>query len=262
MFETTRFESERLFPSAAVIAVGLAAFGGMMTLIAPGILGDVDMEALFEQFPPALVEEMGLQHMGTIEGFIGIELYQYVWLLGLGAYVAYLAAGSIAEDVETGRMDTLLAAPISRRQLLFEKYLALLTPILIVNVVVFLGVSGAVSLIDESIPLADLAAVHLLSVPYFLACGAFGMLVSVAAPRRIVAEGVAAGAIIGTFLFETLVSNTDLEWLGGVTPMRYYDPLRILTESAYDLVGAAILLAAAVALLFGGAWLFEEVDVQ
>lgn len=262
MFETTRFESERLLLASSVIAVGLAAFGGMMTLIAPGILGDVDMEALLEQFPSALVEDMGLQHMGTIEGFIGIELYQYVWLLGLGAYVAYIAAGSIAEDVETGRMDTLLAAPISRRRLLVEKYLALLTPIVVVNVVVFAGVAGGIFVIDESIPLADLAAVHLLSVPYLLACGAFGMIVSVAAPRRIIAEGIAAGTIIGTFLFEMLVTNTDVEWLGGITPMRYYEPLTILTESEYDLLGGTILILAAIVLLVASAWLFGEVDIQ
>ncbi|CCQ33947.1 ABC transporter permease subunit [Halorhabdus tiamatea] len=262
MLETTRFESERLVPAAAVIGLGLAAFGGMMTLIAPGILGDVDIAALLEQFPAAMVEEMGLGKMGTIEGFIALELYEYVWLLGLGAYVAYTAAGFIAGDVETGRMDTLLAAPISRWRLLVEKYLALLTPIVVVNVVVFAGVAGAAQVIDETIPLADLVAVHVLSVPYLLACGAFGMLASVAAPRRIVAEGVAAGTLVGAFLFEMLVTNTDLGWLGAVTPMRYYDPLAILTEGTYDPAGGVILFAAAVVLLVGSAWLFGEVDVQ
>lgn len=262
MFETTRFESEQLFPASAVIAVGLAAFGGMMTLIAPGILGDVDMDALLEQFPAALVEDMGLQHMGSLEGFIGIELYQYLWLLGLGAYIAYTAAGFVAGDIEDGRMDTLLAAPLSRRQLLFEKYLALLTPIVLVNIVVFSGVYGATLLLEETILLADLAAVHVLSIPYLLACGAFGILASVIAPRRLIAEGVAAGAIIGTFLFEMLVTNTDLAWLGGIAPMRYYEPLRILTESEYDPLGAAILFAAAVVFVVTSAIVFEGVDVQ
>lgn len=261
MFETTRFESERLVPASAVIGVSLAAFGGMMTLIAPGILGDVDMEALLSQFPAAMIESMGLVHMATLEGFVAIELYEYVWLLGLGAYVAYTAAGSIAGDVETGRMDTLLAAPISRTRLLFETYLALLTPIVLVNVVVFAGVYGATFVIEESIPIEDLATVHALSVPYLLACGAFGTLASVAAPRQRIAEGVAAGAIVGAFLFEMLVTNTDLEWLGGIAPMRYYDPLAILTASEYDLAGAAILLVAAFVLLVASAVVFEEVDV-
>lgn len=262
MFETARFEGEQLLASSAVIALSLAAFGGMMTLIAPGILGDIDVDALVEQFSSGLVETMGLARMGTLEGFIALELYQYVWLLGLGAYFAYSAAGTIAGDVEDGRMDTLLAASIPRWQLLVEKYLALLVPIVVVNVVVFAAVYGAAVFVDDPIAFADLAAVHAISVPYFLTCAAFGMLASVAAPRRLVAEGVAAGGVVGTFLLESLVSPTDVAWLGAIAPMRYYDPLSILTAGEYDLAGAGILLVAAVVLLAASAWLFGEVDVQ
>lgn len=262
MFETTRYESERRLLASGVIAASLAAFGGMMTLIAPGLLGEIDIDALLEQLPPALVDEMGLEFMGTLEGFIALELYQYVWLLGLGAYIAYSAAGTIAGDIETNRMDALLAAPISRRRLLVEKYLALLTPILVVNVIVFAVVYGASLVIDEPFVIADLLAVHLLSLPYLLACGAVGMLASVAAPRRLLAEGIAAGVIVGTFLLQFLVSETSLDVLGASTPMAYYDPLTILTSSEYDLAGAGILLAAAVVLVAASAWLFEEVDVR
>ncbi|MFB6151498.1 MAG: ABC transporter permease subunit [Haloarculaceae archaeon] len=262
MLETTRFEAEQLVPASAVIGASLAAFGGLMTLVAPGILGDVDVDALLAQYPPGVVETLGLEQMGTMEGFVAIELYQYVWLLGLGAYFAYSAAGTIAGDVEDGRMDTLLAAPVSRRRLLVEKYLALLVPILVVNVVVFVTVYGAAAFVDEPLSAADLAVVHAVSVPYFLACAAFGMLASVAAPRRLVAEGVAAGAVVGTFLLESLVSPTDVAWLGAVAPMRYYDPLSILTASEYDPAGAAILLGAAAVLLAASARLFAEVDVR
>ncbi|MFB6074879.1 MAG: ABC transporter permease subunit [Haloarculaceae archaeon] len=262
MLETTRFEAERLLLSSAVIAIGLAAFGGMMTLLAPGILGDIDLGALLEQLPPVLVEGFDLGKMGTIEGFVALELYQFVWVLGLGAYLAYSAAGTVAGDVEDGRMDTLLAAPISRSRLLVEKYLALLTPVIVVNLVVFVAVYAAAAFVDEPLPLADLAAVHLLSVPYFLALAAFGMLASVAAPRRLFAEGVAAGAVVGAFPIQQVVRGTGVDWLGAVAPMRYYDPLTILTAGQYDIGGAAVLLAAAAVLLLASAWLFGRVDVR
>lgn len=262
MFETTRFEAERLLPASAVIALSLAAFGGMMTLAAPGILGDVDMEAFLEQLPPALIERMGLAEMGSLEGFIAIELYQFVWLLGLGAYFAYYAAGTIAGDEEEGRLDTLLAAPVSRRRLLIEKYLALLLPIVVVNVIVFVAVYAAAVFVNEPIAIADLGAVHVLSMPYFLACGAFGMLTSVASPRRLIAEGVGAGGIIGTFLLESLVTPTDVAWIGAISPMRYYDPLTILTASEYDLGGAGILLTASIALIGVSSWLFGRSDIH
>lgn len=262
MFETTRFESERRLPASAVIALGLSAFAAMIVGIAPGVLADVDMEAIADQFPALFVEGFGLQHLGTIEGFVAIELYQFVWLVGFGGYVAYSAAGTIAGDVETDRMDTLLAAPISRRRLLLEKFLALLTPILVVNLVVFGVVYASAALVDEPIAFVDLAAVHALSIPYLLCCGAFGMLASVAAPRRLLAEGVAVGAVVATFLVEILVGTTDVSWLGWVTPMRYYEPLTILTAGTYDLAGAGVLLGATVAFIAGSAWLFGVEDIE
>lgn len=262
MLETVRYESEQRLPGSLVLAVGLAAFAAMMVLIAPGLLGEVDMAALAEQLPPAFVEAFDLELMGTIEGFLAIELYQFLWLVGLGAYVAYSAGSTIAGDVETGRIDTLLAAPISREHLLAEKYLALLTPILFANVAVFSVVFAGTRFVGEPIAAADLVAVHALSLPYFLCCGAFGMLASVAAPGRVVAEGIAAGGVVGTFLLDTVAQSSDRTWLGTVAPMRYYEPTAILTASEYDLADAGILLAATVLLLAGSALWFREVDIS
>ncbi|WP_435115763.1 ABC transporter permease subunit [Halolamina sp. C58] len=262
MLETVRYESEKRLAGSLVLAGGLAAFAAMVVLIAPGLLGEVDIDALVEQFPPGMVEAFGLATMGTIEGFLAIELYEFLWLVGLGAYLAYSAAGTVAGDVETGRMDTLLAAPISRERLLGEKYLALLTPILLANVAVFTVVLAGTRLVGEPIAVTDLLAVHALSLPYFLCCGAFGTLASVAAPDRLVAEGVAAGGIVGAFLLDTIASGADIPWLGAISPTRYYDPLGVLTAGEYDLAGAAILLAATVVLLVGSVAWFREVDLS
>jgi len=262
MFETARFEGERRLTGSVVVALGLSAFAAMMVLIAPAILDEFDVAALTESFPPALVEAMRLDVIATIEGFMALELYWFGWLLVLGIYVAYNAASAIAGDIDDGTMDTLLAAPVSRWQVLFEKYLSLLVPILVVNVVVLVVVYAGTQLVNEPIAAVDLVAVHALSVPYLLFWGAFGMLASVIAPRRVVAEGVAAGALVATFLVETVADGTDLDWLGLVSPTRYYDPVAILTASDYNYTGAALLLAGtAVLLLASGAW-FARRDVQ
>jgi len=262
MFETARFESERRLTGSAVVTLGLSAFAAMMVLIAPSILGEFDVAALTETFPPALVEAMQLDVIATIEGFIALELYWFGWLLLLAIFVAYSAASTIAGDIDDGTMDTLLAAPISRWQVLGEKFLSLLTPIIVVNVVVLAVVYAGTQFINEPIAAADLVAVHALSIPYLLLWGGFGMLASVLAPRRVVAEGIAAGAVVVTFLVEAVADGTDLDWLGVVSPTRYYDPVTILTASEYDYTGAAVLLAAAAVLLLASGALFARRDVQ
>ncbi|WP_254538316.1 ABC transporter permease subunit [Halomarina litorea] len=261
MFETARYESERRLPGAAVVALGLSALAAMMVIIAPGLLDQFDVEELGAAFPPELVEAMQLEVIGTIEGFLALELYWFGWLLVFGVYVAYSAAGSIAGDIDDGTMDTLLAAPVSRWGVLGETFLSLLTPILVVNVVVLVVVYVGTQFVGEPVAAADLVAVHALSVPYLLFWGAFGTLASVVAPRRVVAEGVAAGALVATFLVETVADGTDLDWLGTLSPTRYYDPVAILTASEYDLVGAGVLLAGAAALLLAGGALFARRDV-
>lgn len=261
MFETARFEAARRLPGSAVVAAGLSAFAAMMVLVAPGILAEFDVAALTESFPPALVEAMQLEVIGTIEGFLALELYWFGWLLVLGIYVAYSAASTIAGDVEDGTMDTLLAAPVSRRQVLAEKFLSLATPILVVNVVVLGVVYGGTQLVGEPVAAVDLVAVHALSIPYLLFWGAFGMLTSVVVSSRVLAEGVAAGTLVATFLVETVADGTDIDWLGLLSPTRYYDPVTILTASEYDLVGAGVLLAGAAALLLAGGAVFARRDV-
>ena len=262
MFETARYDAERRLTGSVVVALGLSAYAAMMILIAPSLLGEVDLAALIEQYPPQLVEAFDLELIGTIEGYLALELYQFAWVLGLGAYLAYSAAGSVAGDVDDGRMDTILAAPVSRTQVVVEKFLSLLVPIVVVNVVVLVVVAAGTSLIDYPVPAADLVAVHALSVPYLLFCGGLGMFASVVAPRQFVAEGVAVGLLVGTFLLESVTAGTDLDWLSDVAPMRYYDPVAVLTASEYDLVGAVLLLGAAVALLAASSVWFGRVDVR
>ena len=261
MFETARFEARQQLPGAVALAIGISVFAGMMIAIAPGILAEVDLEALTAQLPPQMVAAFSLSVIGTIEGFIALELYEFVWLLGLGIYVAYQGAGDIADDIEAGRMDMVLSAPVSRGQVVLEKFLALWTPMLVVNAVVFAVVFAGTRLIDDPIAVTDLLAVHALSIPYLLCCGALGVFASVAAPRRVVAEGAAVGILVGTFLIEAVTIGTDAEWLASGAPMQYYDPVAILTASEYDLWGAGILLAGTAVLLLASRQWFERRDI-
>ena len=132
---------------------------------------------------------------------------------------------------------------------------------LLANVAVFATVLIGSRAVGEPIAAADLLAVHALSLPYFACCGAFGTLVSATLPGRTVAEGVAAGGVVGAFLLDTVSTGSGVGWLGAVSPTRYYDPLAALVDGRYDLAGAGILSAAALLLLALAAAWFREVDL-
>jgi ABC-2 type transport system permease protein len=159
-------------------------------------------------------------------------------------------------------MDMRLSLPVSRRRIVGEKFLSLLVPILVVNLLTPIVVYGGVLLVGESISATDLVAVHALSIPYLLACTAIGLAISVALDREGRAQRAALGAIFGLFMIESVVTGTDVEPIGAVSPTRYFDASAILIDGTYDLAGAAILLAATVVIVLASQWWFSHRSLE
>ncbi|WP_115862427.1 ABC transporter permease [Halorussus litoreus] len=265
MLDIATYESERRITGALVLAVLLAVMSLLFVALFPSIASSgADLDAYMKSLPPALQTAFGASgafSIATIEGFLAVELYQFFWVLMLGIYAAYLAGGLIAGDVERDRMDVLLAAPITRHRVVVEKFLSLVPVVIALNIVVAAAVYAGVLAIGESVPLADLAVAHLLSIPYLLACGAIGLVLSVVFDTSDVAKRGGLGAIFGLFLLETVSASADLDWLGAVSPTRYYDPTAILVRSEYDWTGGLILLAGTVVLVAASAWWFRRKDI-
>lgn len=263
MLEFARYEGRHRRRGATALSVGIAALVALYVWLFPSVeASGVDLEAYVEAFPPAVRQAFGIEALGTIEGFLAAELYAFVWVLLLALYFAYSAATLVADDVESGRMDVTLSLPVRRSRVVVEKYLSLLVPLVAVNVVTPLVVYAGVLSIDESISATDLLAVHAMSVPYLLAAAAIGLVASVAFDRTNVAQRVALVAVFGLFLVESVLTGTDYEAVGALSPTRYFDPTAALVRGEYDVAGAVILLAAAVALVAVSAVWFTWKDVE
>ncbi|WP_227355558.1 ABC transporter permease subunit [Haladaptatus salinisoli] len=266
MLEIVRYEASRRYKSAVVLSVLLALLSVLMVALFPSIESSgADIDAYWESLPPAMKAAFGASGGGfsltTIEGFLAVEIYQFFWLLLLGIYVAYVAGSLIAGDVERDRLDVLLAAPVSRSTVLVEKFVSLLPTILVLNVVVGAVVYGSIVAVGESASMVDVAMVHLLSIPYLLACGAIGLLLSVLFDRADIAQRGGLGAVFALFLLDSVSESAGVDWLGAISPTRYYDPTAILVSGEYDWAGAAVLLGATVALVLVSRAVFRRKDI-
>ena len=261
MFETTRYESGRQLRGTAVASLGLA----ILTVFFVWYYSVLDPASLMQtvgSLPPAMREAFGIKTIATIGGFLSTEVYNFLWILGLGLYFAYVAGGLIAGDVERDRMDLLLSFPISRSQLLFEKFSALLLPMLAFNVVVALVVYGGSVVIGDSLDPMRLAMVHLLSIPYLLTCASIGTVFTVVFDRADLAKRSAIGAVFVLFLLKSVTAGVaGYEWIQHLSPMHYYDPTAILIEGTYNLANAGLLLVVSVVLLIGSQLLFQRRDI-
>jgi ABC-2 type transport system permease protein len=257
-----RYEARRRVRGAVVVTVGFVLVAGLYVGLFPSFEeSGVDFAQVFENLPEAAQGAFSIEAINTIEGFLAVELYQFIWVLLFGVYMAYSGGSLVAADAEAGRLELLLAAPVSRTRLVYEKYCSLLVPIVLANLVVPLSVYLGVQFVGESLPLVDLYAVHVLSVPYLLCCASIGLGLSVLVDRASIAQRGGLVIVFMLFLVETIASGTDFEWLGAASPTRYYDPTEILVEGTHDVAGAAVLLAGAVALLLASTVYFQQRDV-
>ncbi|ELZ61450.1 MULTISPECIES: ABC transporter permease [Halorubrum] len=239
---------------SAFLLVFLAFFPSLST-------AGVDLDAYVDAFPPAFQEVLGIIAISSIEGFLAVEFYQFAWLLLVGLYLAYLAGGTIAGDVASGRMDLTLSAPVGRRDVVVGRFLGLVPLVALLNLVLPVVAYVGVLAVGETIAVERLVAVHALAVPYHLTCVALGVAVSTVVSRPGVAQRIALGALFGLFMFESVAASTDFAGLGDVSPTAHYDPSAVLVLGEYDATGAATLLAATAVLVALAVVRFRRADL-
>jgi len=263
MFETVWYETERRLRGTAIFTALVSLYAVFAVGLFPSVeAANVDFERLIQSYPEAVREAFGVEAIGTIEGFLAGELYNFVWVLLLGVYFAYRAGGMLAADIERGRMDLLLSLPISRTQLLCEKYASLLVPIASVNVVAGGAVYGGTVVIGSTVDPVSLAMVHLLSIPYLLACAGIGLVFSVVMTRAELAQRAALGAVFVLYLVESLATSTQgFELLKYLSPTYYYAPTNILVHQQYAVMDTAILIGVVILLVVCSAVVFERRDI-
>lgn len=248
--------------SFALVGV-LALFSVLYFSIYPDFADDVEaVEEVFEAFPQGMMDFFGIEAIYTIEGFIAAEMYSFFWVVLVGIYFAYISAGMIAGDIERRKMDLTLSNPVSRESILVQKVAALVVPLVVLNVGVSSVVYVGARLIGESFNPVALTMVHLLSVPYLLVCAGIGLVLSVVVERSRNAQAAALVVVFMLWLVDG-VSNIDpdYEWIGYVTPSRYYDETAILVREEYAFFDAALLLVAFMFLVLVATGLFTQRDI-
>jgi len=262
MTDIIKYEARRRSTGTAILVVLLSLYLLLIVYLFPSIESAAGaFEDYAEALPPAIQESFAIGSITTIEGFLAAEVYQFIWVLMLGLYLAYVGGGIIASDVESGRIDLLLATPVSRKRALVEKYLSMIFPIVALNVVMPVVVLGAVMAVGESLSLVNLVALHLFSIPYLLATGAIGLALSVTLGRADLAQRGGLAMIFMLFILDSVTSGTDVEWLGAISPTRYYSPADILVDGTLDVGGAIILFVAAAVLVVLSAEWFMRADL-
>lgn len=204
----------------------------------------------------------GFENLASYPGYLNMEMYQIFWVLILAILIAYIAASLISEEIEGKTIDMLMSNPISRQQIVIEKFLGLIPLILIVNFVTMGVVYGLTFAISEEISFSHLFLTHLTSIPYFLSITGISILISTFIDKKMKASLTAMGVVVGMYILESVsLLAPKYEKIGLISITHYYDPSDLLIKGNLNITEPIILITITITSLLIAKIQFERRDI-
>lgn len=205
-------------------------------------------------YPAALKQAFGIGELASVEQYLHAEMLSLIVPLAVG----YLAVRSLASGLsgasESGRLDVLLSAPVSRRRLVTADLLATaleVAAVLLITVALTeLGSLLAGAGLSLGLAVAGYASVW----PLALLTAAIGLVITGFSLRTSVVTGAAAGLLVAMYIMD-LVGRLDpsLDWIRYGSVFRYYGSAvedGIAPLSFIGVTAAAVVVAAVGSVLF------------
>jgi ABC-2 type transport system permease protein len=210
-------------------------------------------------YPEALKQAFGIADLNSVEQYLSAEMLSLIVPLAVGYLAVRSVAAGLSGAAESGRLDVLLSAPVSRRRLVASAFAATAVELAAVLAVCLLLTELGSLLAGAGLSFAKALAGFANVWPLALLTAAFGILVTGWSLRTSVVTGSVAGLLVAMYVAD-LIGRLDagLDWVRYGSVFRYYgraieegiDPLAFLGVTAVA-VGCAAL----------GALLFERRDL-
>lgn len=189
------------------LGVGLLAL--LTQLLYPALSVNDMLGKFMGSLPPGFMAFLGnVQSAGSVEGYMIYSLLIYLPLV-LCIYSIGAAIGMVTAEVETGRMEFLLAHPVPRWKILLEKYAALAVAVLAIGLQIGICIAIGGLLIGSDIPAVKWILAGLQTVPLTLFLGSVAFGLAAAFRGSSTAVGTAATLAVGGFILNGLVPLSD-----------------------------------------------------
>jgi ABC-2 type transport system permease protein len=220
---------------------------------------ETSLSKAIKGYPQGLKEAFGIGELSNVDQYLHAEMLSLIIPLALGYLAVRAIASGLSGAAESGRLDVLLSAPVSRQRLVAAGFLA--TAVELAGVLVVTGLLTALgSVLAGSGLRAGPATAGFANVwPLALLFAGLGIVVTGFSLRTSVVTGSVAGVLVAMYVLD-LVGRLDsgLSWVRYASVFKYYGNA---IEEGIDPLAFIGVTAAACALAVLGAWLFERRDL-
>jgi ABC-2 type transport system permease protein len=236
----------------------LGLWSAFIVLIFPSVEGALSKAV--QSYPPALKEAFGVGELANVEQYLQAEMLSLIVPLALGYLAVRAVASGLSGAAESGRLDVLLSAPISRPHLAAASFVATAVELALVLVITVLltGLGSLVSGADLSFGSAIAGYANVW--PLALVFAGLGIVATGFSLRTTVVTGSVAGVLVTMYVID-LVGRLD----PGLSGIRYASVFKYYgnaIEDGIDPLAFCGVTVAAIALAALGAWLFDRRDLS
>lgn len=238
--------------------VPLGLWSAFVVLIFPSVEGA--LSKAIKNYPPALKEAFGIGELTNVEQYLHAEMLSLIVPLALGYLAVRAVASGLSGAAESGRLDVLLSAPVSRSRLAAASFAATAVELAIVLVltVLFTGLGSLVSGAELSFGAALAGYANIW--PLALVFAGLGIFATGFSLRTSVVTGAVAGVLVSMYVIDLIGRlDPDLSGIRYVSVFRYYGNA---IEDGIEPLAFFGVTVAAIALAAFGAWLFERRDLS
>ncbi len=232
----------------------------MYTIIYPSISNNNQINDVFKSLPPALQAlEGSVNEITTPNGYIGSEYLSLTFPIMLGILAILMGSSFINKEEESGTIELILARPITRQQIYYQKFFGLIIAITVVGLSGWVGMYLSQGLIDINLVKffwATLSGTLLSLVVASLAYAITGI-----TNKKSIATGIATFVLLVSYLLDTLVKiSSKLDTADKFSLFHYYDADNILKNGPH-LSAYLIPLALIIVILLIGSYFFNKRDI-
>jgi beta-exotoxin I transport system permease protein len=236
----------------------LGAWSAFIVAIYPSV--HAALSKAIRSYPEALKQAFGIGELSTVEEYLHAEMLSLIVPLAVGYLAVRAVASALSGAAESGRLDVLLSAPVSRRALVSAAFLAAAIELAAVLALTLLITEIAGLLAGAHLSLGSAAAGYGNVWPLALLFAALAIVVTGYSLRTSIVTGSLAGVLLGMYVLDLIGRlDTSLDGVRYVSVFRYYGNA---IQNGIDAASFLGVTAVAVALATIGTLLFERRDLS